>query len=394
MPNNKDCTPFPPIIDGIPGQRYKLPGPQVEPGAGYWTDGPCTIPCVIRVSELLPFTDNPKHRCYLKPYPSDPKVRDKEIKELKDLAGRRNDPLPAGEISRFLQMRPQPLGTVFCLDREQKPLETLDEQCTLTKRQDDPPVIMTGKELARWFEGETPGLGHRHALNCLILECNLSPPRQARIWMALDVAIYSALIACWHYKWASDRPCVSYRPRPFEVDKTVSVLYDRCVDNKGCEDDGKRFFPTPSPGTPRHPAYPSGHSTVGGAASEILSYFFPKHKAEIDKLGDNSGMARLWAGIHYRSDHEEGMALGRCVARMVISQLEGDGVPLPKEPPAPTPENAKKPAPTKEEVRQNSYNERAACLRDPSKIECFPPRDTCAEDKEGFAPTSVQKGAQ
>ena len=393
MPNNKDCTPFPPVIDGIPGQRYNLPGPQVEPGSGYWTTGPCTIPCVVRISELLPITDNPKHRCYFEPYPSDPKVRDKEIKELKDLAGRRDDPLPKGEISRFLQLRPQPLGAVFCLEREQKPLKTLDEQCSLTK-QDDPPVIQTGRELARWFEGETPGIGHRHALNCLILECNLSPPRQARIWMALDDAIYSALLAAWHYKWASDRPCVAYRPRPFEVDKSVSVLYDRCVNMTGCADDGKRTFPLPSPGTPRHPAYPSGHSTVGGAGSEILSYFFPSAKAELDKLADNSGMARLWAGIHYRSDHEQGVKLGRCVARMVISQLEGDGVPLPTRPPAPTPENAKKPAPTKEEVRQNSYDERAECLRKPSKIECFPPPETCEKDREGFTPTSVQKGGQ
>lgn len=94
-------------------------------------------------------------------------------------------------------------------------------------------------------------------------------------------------------------------------------------------------MPNPSPGTPRHPAYPSGHSTYGGAASELLSYFFPDYSEELDRLADNCGMARLWAGIHWRSDHVQGMRLGRCVARMVIEQLEqscicpADGCPPP-----------------------------------------------------------------
>ena len=54
-----------------------------------------------------------------------------------------------------------------------------------------------------------------------------------------------------------------------------------------------------------------------------LSYFFPDHAGLFDQLADNCGMARLWAGIHYRSDHEQGMKLGRSVARMIIEQLEG-----------------------------------------------------------------------
>ena len=33
-------------------------------------------------------------------------------------------------------------------------------------------------------------------------------------------------------------------------------------------------------------------------------------------------MARLWAGIHYRSDHLQGMKLGRCVACEVIKDLK------------------------------------------------------------------------
>ncbi|HEX4965034.1 MAG TPA: hypothetical protein VF173_29770, partial [Thermoanaerobaculia bacterium] len=126
---------------------------------------------------MLKVTDDPKHECYFPPYPTDPKIVTDEIAELKELASLRDNPaalanpvpgnpLPTGEvgphepvlgnrrrlaISPFLQLRPQPLGAVF--NREYG---------------DNEPVIRTGRELARWFESETPGLGHRHALNSLL----------------------------------------------------------------------------------------------------------------------------------------------------------------------------------------------------------------------------------
>jgi hypothetical protein len=140
--------------------------------------------------------------------------------------------------------------------------------------------------------------------------------------MALDVAIYSALLAAWHYKWFTHRTDVRYRPRPIEYGYRVSVLFNRQVNATQSGDGERRLMPDPSPGTPRHPAYPSGHSTYSGAASEMLSFFFPDYTAEFDQLADNAGMARLWAGIHWRSDHEQGQRLGRCVARAIIRQLQ------------------------------------------------------------------------
>lgn len=378
--DNPACTPFPPVVDGHPNRRYGLQGPQVEPDAGYWTVGPCTVPCVVRISELLALTDDPNTpEFYFEPYPSNQNVVNDELKELRDLENMRDNPGAVASttpgktrlpISKFLQYRPQPLGAVFCLEREQKPLQRLAQQCTLDA-QDDPPVIQTGRELARWFENETPGLAYRHALNCLIRSCDLSPPRQARIWMALDVSIYSALLAAWYYKWASDRPCTAYRPRPIEIpNANLNVLFDKCVNRTGCRDDGTRTTPMPSPGTPRHPSYPSGHSTYAGAGAEILTYFFPDEKAELDKLADNTGLARLWAGIHYRSDHEQGLKLGRSVARLVISQLESDGVPLPGNVTTMTV------APSKEQVRTAAYQNRRKCLKNASpedKRRCKPP---------------------
>jgi hypothetical protein len=95
-------------------------------------------------------------------------------------------------------------------------------------------------------------------------------------------------------------------------------------------------------GSPVHPAYPSGHSVIAGACGTILKimfrntdweddYYVPTpggnsretvpvpsgHNGtyqEIDKLMSNIGLARLFAGVHYYSDHYQAIKLGEQVA--------------------------------------------------------------------------------
>ncbi len=336
---------------------YGLRGPQVEPEAAFWTT--CEVPCVVRVADLVKRTDDPtRAEWYIEDYPTAPAVLRGEIDELLELASRRDDPGAVFSpqlgrerlaVSPFLQLRPQPIGAVVNLDRDPVLGAVRHGQLPhpgalqIARGQEvDPafPVVHTGRELARYFESETPGLAHRLALNELIRFANFSPPRQALVWAALDMAIYSALLAAWHYKWAADVPRpnvaprtgVSRRPRPVEVDYRVGVLFNRAVSVDGSIGDAsRRLSPSPSPGTPRHPAYPSGHSTYAGAASEMLTYFFPDYKEEFDRLADNAGMARLWAGIHWRSDHVQGVKLGRNVARMIIEQMGASCVCPPDE---------------------------------------------------------------
>ncbi|HYO12211.1 MAG TPA: vanadium-dependent haloperoxidase [Thermoanaerobaculia bacterium] len=311
---------------------------------------------MISISELTRYTDNEEDPCYFPPYPADSAVVEDEINELIELASLRDDPQALfssrpcrerREISPFLQYRPQPLGAVFNLERDpafmvlrrgRDPEPNLLEILRGEEEDAALPVIRTGRELARYFEAETPGLAHRQALNLLLRDASWSPPRQAWVWAALDITIYSALLAAWYYKWiagVADPECrqgerrmgVSFRPRPFEYDSRVGVLYNREVSSLGDGDGARRLMPNPSPGTPRHPSYPSGHSTYGAAASELLSWFFPDYREEFNRLADNTGMARLWAGIHYRSDHIQGGRLGRCVACRVIEQLERSCIP-------------------------------------------------------------------
>lgn len=300
---------------------YSLPSPppQVEPNAGKWLPsahqpGPLPppdlrVPTIAEVKQV----GDPLYMQF--PFPAEGSAAmAADLQELRDLAMLRDQPSAmvstvAGRkrlpISRFLLLRPQPLGAVYNKLRAQ-----------------DQPTIQTGRELARWFEKETPGLAHAHALNLLFSLGSpaFSPPKQAQIWAVLHVSIYAALLAAWHYKW--DEPATCLKPRPVEIDQQLSVLYDFTVLPDGTGDGNPVTVPTTNwPGTPRHPSYPSGHSVVGGAASEALSSFFPAWKTEFDNLADNHGLARMWAGIHYRADHEFGIALGRAVAQLVIKRM-------------------------------------------------------------------------
>jgi hypothetical protein len=133
-------------------------------------------------------------------------------------------------LSAFLQFRPQPLGAA---------INSARDQSTFT-------VVNTGRELARYFENETPGLQFRHALNAIIRGSNFSAPRQAFIWAALDMAIAGALAAAWYYKWRGG-DCIEYRPRPRECLDELDVLLDRVSNSTNSADSARRAYP---PGVP------------------------------------------------------------------------------------------------------------------------------------------------
>lgn len=343
---------------GGAGTRYSLVGPQVEPEAAYWTFSGVRFE-VIDVDDL-PASTLPVFR-------SDAQSLEYDFFELERLqAQRANGPI-AGEdkhpddeqdrtrlpLSRFFSLNPPPLSAIFNVEHGRE-VTNVFTQCEPGSE-----TVRTGGELARLFEDETPGLVHRHALNCLLFQSRVSAPRQARIWAALDIAIYSALLAAWRFKWAVEHPSGapdyrrSYVERPAEYaartgKNQFAVLYDRQVQEDGsgsqrslrCPEPDKPEGPQnaqlPSPGTPRHPAYPSGHSTYSAAASEILTYFFPHERVELERLADNIGTARLWAGVHWRQDHLAGRTLGIAVAQRVIAQLRRDPVsPIPQPLPMP-----------------------------------------------------------
>ena len=183
---------------------------------------------IVSIKELTDVTEKSGND-FFPPYP-DPCSKEgaaeiqREIDELVELSKRRDDPCslvgePEGKlgqrhpISRLLNLTPPALGAV------------------VANRFPGEQIIRTGRGMARAVESETPGLYHRHALNYLISTRNWSPPRQALVWAALDVAIASALQAAWYYKWLSPRNLTSRRERPIEYALRnkipLDVLFDR-----------------------------------------------------------------------------------------------------------------------------------------------------------------------
>ena len=320
---------------------YDLPGsimsPQVEPAAGYWFRCPVLrTPLIAEVNAVLDaqVPDFP---------PPGSQIEKNELQLLQNLYANRENPNMLQTIysvgSGADRVTFENRLSVFLTDP--KYVNPFPAGAVLSKRPSNLPIIMYGAEQARLFESETPGLWHRHVLNVLLdeeimgpsgrikLRQLLSPPRQSLIWAALDMAIATALMAAWHYKWIpTNGKRIARRPRPVEVYQNLDVLYNFDIDYRGLDITQKptpKTSPQPSPGTPRHPSYPSGHSTYAAAASQVLGCFFPKYKVAFDLLANNIGIARLWGGVHYLSDHTAGQLIGRTVGDMIINQLNTSG---------------------------------------------------------------------
>ncbi|MGO4889503.1 vanadium-dependent haloperoxidase [Anaerobacillus sp. MEB173] len=79
--------------------------------------------------------------------------------------------------------------------------------------------------------------------------------------------------------------------------------------------------------TPRFPAYPSAHASLAGCAEVILSYFIPQESAEIKRILEASALSRLYAGVHFKVDNDEGLRLGRQIGEIVVNQLKAQSLP-------------------------------------------------------------------
>lgn len=122
-------------------------------------------------------------------------------------------------------------------------------------------------------------------------------PRAARAFALVSVAGYDSYVACWDAKY------FYMAMRPFQIDPEFKPLF----------------------GTPPHPSYPSGHSTLSNAIAKVMIYLFPAETADFEALVYEAGEARIWGGIHFRSDITSGVQLGGDVGESVIAYADSDG---------------------------------------------------------------------
>jgi hypothetical protein len=173
-------------------------------------------------------------------------------------------------------------------------------------------------ELALFWAGNTALYWNRIAAQIATAR-GLTLTENAHLFALLNVSMADAGIACWDgkYRYVFWRPITAIRAglTPADADPTWVPWLD--------------FFPT---GTPAHPEYPSGHSTVSGSAAFILAAAFGENTAFsvtsdvrpgtrtfssfTDAVGEIAD-ARVFGGIHFRISCVRGNLLGRAVANYI-----------------------------------------------------------------------------
>ena len=139
----------------------------------------------------------------------------------------------------------------------------------------------------------------------------------------VGMALNDAAVSCWYSKYYYNVE------RPFSyIQKNIDPNYKAALDNPLTGEKGI---------TPSFPAYPSGHSTMGGAAAEALSSIFGYnyamtdncHKDRTDFVGKprsfnsfyemtaENAISRVPLGVHWRMDCEQGVNLGYKCGRKV-----------------------------------------------------------------------------
>jgi membrane-associated phospholipid phosphatase len=136
-------------------------------------------------------------------------------------------------------------------------------------------------------------------LNKKIFEHNLhlNPPRAARVQALAAIAMYDGFVACWDAKYAY------WGIRPDQYDTTYRPL-------------------VPSP---PFPGYPSGHAAISSVMAELYSYLFPADKAYFRQKAKDVAESRFQAGIHFRTDNEVGLEMGKKIGAAIIEKARRDG---------------------------------------------------------------------
>lgn len=160
----------------------------------------------------------------------------------------------------------------------------------------------------------------------------LTLTQNAHLFALLNVTMADAAIACWDgkYRYVFWRPITAIRSGGPNIDPAPDTTWQPLLDSHPI---------VPFRGTPAHPEYPSGHSTVSGAAAFILAAAFGEDSSftltsdavptppgqkpvtrsfhSFKEATDEIASARVFAGIHYRTSCVRGNDLGRAVAGYV-----------------------------------------------------------------------------
>jgi hypothetical protein len=146
----------------------------------------------------------------------------------------------------------------------------------------------------------------------------LSLMEAAEAFARVGIAVHDAFVVCWNAKYTYNlqRPVTFIR---FYIDPTWLP-----------------YIPTPP-----FPSYMSGHSTQSGAAASVLTDQFgaiaftdtthadhnlvpPQHSrsfSSLEEAATEAALSRLYGGIHYAFDNNDGLASGKCIGGLIRNRV-------------------------------------------------------------------------
>jgi hypothetical protein len=223
-------------------------------------------------------------------------------------------PLVLPSVAACAPLTPPPYATaatsVFyanALEVYNTSLNLTDEQTTIAEYWADNPGA-TGTPPGHWIA----------IVGQLARNNGLSLMAAAEAYARVGLAVADAFIGCWQIKYISNllRP-VTY------IQAVIDAMW-------------LPFLVTPS-----FPSYPSGHSTQSGAVATVLTDMFgvvtftdtlftdhglvppqaPRTFTSFDEAAAEAAVSRLYAGIHYPFDNDNGLAQGRCIGQVILDRI-------------------------------------------------------------------------
>jgi hypothetical protein len=145
----------------------------------------------------------------------------------------------------------------------------------------------------------------------------------ARLFALLNIAQADAAIVAWDAKYQ------------YNLWRPVTAIRQADTDNNPNTTTDSQW--TPLLVTPPFPEYTSGHSTFSGAADAVMSSVFGADFGFADKgdksvnslrtyenfseAADESGISRIYGGIHFASANVDGLSSGRNVGNYVVQNF-------------------------------------------------------------------------
>jgi hypothetical protein len=191
------------------------------------------------------------------------------------------------------------------------------------------PTRTAEQAIIAWFwaddEGTVTPPGHWNRIaQDAARQRGLSLEDNARLFALLNVALADAAVACWDCKFK------------YGVWRPVHAI--RQADQTGNPDTEPDRTWTPLLTTPPFPSYSSGHSTFSGAAAAVLAKFFgtdafrftatsegmpgvSRSFNSFSAAAEEAGRSRIYGGIHYEFDNQQGLRAGRRIGELVCRTL-------------------------------------------------------------------------